>query len=118
MAKMAFVGMLALALPVAFSSSVAMAFDSPAIECYKLAMSDPTVFVNERAADITQKWFYASSNAIKLCAGATDANAPVDCYKAVMSDPTMFVNEKSKDKLDGGNYASQGAVSLCAAKIN
>ena len=79
---------------------------SPAVECFKLAMNDPNVLKSDKSNErSTAEW-----SALRLCAGTTQAEAPVSCFKLVLGDSEILKKEKSKYL----GATEEEALRLCA----
>jgi len=79
---------------------------SPAIECLKLAMNEPNVFKSDKSYDrSTAEW-----SAMRLCAGTTQAEAPISCFKLVLGDSEIL--KRVKGKYLGAT--EEDALRLCA----
>lgn len=101
---------LALFLQIVFFNSAMAATPAP-VQCYILAMNDPTVLTKTKA-------YYGPNNggaeqsAVALCRGATVASTPIDCYKAAMSSPNVLTNTKAY--YGSGDGDESEAVTLCS----
>lgn len=88
------------------------AFGSVAVDCYKAAMADQNVFVQNKAYDqrTSGRTGFAEARATELCGGAWDVANTLDCYKKAMADKDIFTSLKASNP----RQAEEQAAKLCA----